>query len=638
MRARDILAVLVGLAVVGGVVYGGWWWLSDALAGDDGPEVDPLAETVEAYLAAWTEADHSAMADLVRDPPEDFVEQHQAMRTVLDPSEFTVTAGNVRRPEDGRAEAPLTVSMSLEEIPGTVSWETRLDLLRERGEWRVAWSLSTIHPELRPAWTFGFETEAVGRAPILAADGTQLAGPGTRYTFGFEPAGVEDPEAVVEAFARYLPGSESVAERELRRGDLVDNWFYPVVTVSESRAEQASEILQEASGILRRTDRGRTLLDTGFARHVVGVVGEATAEELEELGAPYTAGDVIGKFGLERAFEERLVGSEIVRVGLREGEDGPLEVVIAEGQQDPSAPVETTLDVAVQRAVENALVGIDQRAAIVVVDGATGAILGSASRPLDEYNRAFQGRYPPGSTFKIVTAEALLAAGTNLDDEVTCPAEAIVGGLRVPNAGGLDLGETTFTEAFAASCNTTFARLAAELGGEELAQAAERFGFGVEPAVPLPAFGASFPSPADTAETAAAAFGQARVETSVLHLASVAAAAQSGTWRQPYLLQEEGPGESRALATGTVGVLRELLRATVTDGTGTAAAVSGQEVGGKTGTAEATGGDEHAWFAGTWGELGFAVLVEDGGSGAEVAAPLAGRLVDELSSSERSGA
>ena len=634
MRARDILAILVGLAVVAAIGYGGWWWLSDSLAEEE-PAVDPLAETVETYVEAWGEGDVSTMARLVRDPPEDFAAQHEAVRAALTPTEVSMDAGEITSPEDGRALAPVTVSMHLDELPDPVSWDTTLDLVRVRGEWYVDWSLSTIHPELRPSWSFGFTTEDVGRAPILAADGTELAGEGTRYTFGFEPAGVEDPDEVVAAFARHLPGSEDEAAEELRRDDLVPGWFYPVVTVNEATAEEASGILREASGILRRTDTGRTLLDEGFARHVVGVVGEATAEELEEFGEPYGPGDVVGKFGLERQFEDQLLGSEIVRVGLREGGDGPLEVVIAEAQQDPSSPLQTTIHVPVQRAVENALAVVDEPAAIVVVDTSSGAILGSASRPLDEYNRAFSGRYPPGSAFKIVTAEALLAAGTNVDDEVRCPGETIVGGLRVPNAGDVELGTTTLGEAFAASCNTTFAMLAAELGAEALSSAAERFGFGVEPLVPLPAFGGSFPPPQDTAETAAASIGQGRVQASVLHMASVAAAAESGTWHQPYLLQSEGPGEPRSLTTGTVDALRELLRLVVTDGTGRDAAVPEQEVGGKTGTAQAQDDVEHAWFVGVWNGLGFAVLVEGGGSGAEVAAPVAGRLVEELA--ERAG-
>jgi cell division protein FtsI/penicillin-binding protein 2 len=634
---RELLLGVLALAALAGVAYGGWWLLteSDLLTGA-GREAAAPEDTLDAYVEAWQDGDHAAMVELVRDPPEDFPAVHQQLVEGLEVERLSVEAGAVTtgdpdEGQDGRARAPLTVTVLL---PGDreLSWETEVELLRERGAWGLSWTHSVVHPELRRGLFFQREATAVERAPILAADGTVLAGSGERVTFGFEPTAVSDPDAFVEAFEEALPGSGVTAERLLSRGDLVDGWFYPVVTVSAARAEEASPLLREVSGVLRRTGEGRTLLDEGFAQHVVGRVDEATAEQLEELGEPYEPGDEVGQFGLEQVFETDLIGGEQVTVTLRDGVDGPVRHVLDE-HTTGAEPVETTLDVTVQRAIENALVGVERPTAVVVVEGATGAIRGSASRPLSGYNRAFNGRYPPGSTFKIVTAEALLADGATPEDEVACPGEAIVGGLRVTNAGDLELGSTTLLQAFADSCNTTFARLAADrLDGGALTDAAGRFGFGVEPVVPLAAFGGSFPEPADAAELGAAAFGQARVEASPLHLASVAAAAADSTWRQPFLLVADEPDRaSRPLAAGILDDLRRMMRAVVTDGSGTEAEVAGADVRGKTGTAQAEGGAvEHAWFLGTWEGYGFAILVEDGGSGGEVAAPIAARLVSEL--------
>lgn len=639
MRTRDVMAVLVGLLVVGGVAFGAWTWLSDTLDGDSAADAQPgddAAATADAYLVAWQSGDLRTMEDLVRDPPEDFAERHRQLLAALEPTQVRVDRGELVAPVDGRATLPVALDLTVPALDEPVTWETELELVRERGQWAVVWSMSTIHPELRPTWRFAVRTEPVDREPILAIDGTPLAGANQVVTFGFQPALVDDPEAIIDAFADALPGSEAAAERELGRGELNDDWFYPVVTVSEARADEASPRLREAPGILRRTEGGvRALVDDGFAHHVTGIIAEATAEQLEELGDDAEVGMEVPQFGLEAVFDDQLTGSDLVQVGLQDAsddEDAELRVVLGEGQQDPSTAVETTIDIGVQRAVENALEGVEDPAAIVVVDGSSGAISASASRPLDGYNRAFAGRYPPGSTFKVVTAEAAIATGLNPGDEVACPAETTIGGLRVPNAGDLALGTTTFEASFADSCNTTFAQLGAELGAEALTDAAERFGFGVEPLVPLTVFGGSFPEPVDTAEVGAASFGQARVEASPLHMAGVAAAITSGTWHQPYLLVDDGPGERRALSTGTTEVLRDLMRATVTDGSGQAAAVDGQEVGGKTGTAQASDGVEHAWFIGTWEGFGFAVLVEDGGAGSEAAAPIAGRLVEELAS------
>ncbi len=639
MRLRDVLVILFGVAVVGLVAYLVWDWFLAATEPDMAPgEADAAdaMDTADAYLEAWEAGDLGTMRGLLRAVPEDFDETHRQLEAALSPTSFSLEAGELTELEDGLAVVEVAVQLTPAAAPRPVEWDTTLRLARIRGDWTVDWSLSTVHPELRPTWVFATNTAEVPRRPILARDGVELATDDARI-IGFVPGGVDDPEEVVDAFERVLPGSGAAAQREFDRGELVDDWFYPVVTVSRPRAEAAWVRLRATPGIVepRTPPEGerRTLLDLGFARHLVGIVAEATAEQLEELagqGIDAPVGTRVPQFGLEAALDDQLTGSKLFQVGLREADSGALAVVIDEVQTDPSSPVETTLDTTIQRAVENALLGVDGSVAIVVVDGSDGAIVASASRPLTGYDRARTGRYPPGSTFKTVTLEAALATGMDLDDEVSCPANTVVGGLAVTNAGDLALGTTTLGEAFAASCNTTFAHLAADLGGEALAEAAERFGFNTEPSLPLDAFGGSFPEPGDTAEVAAAGFGQARVEASPLHLATMAAALAEGVWHPPYLLLDDGPGAARPLATGAAERLRAAYRRVVTDGTGGAAAVDGVEVGGKTGTAQNVDGADHAWFTGTIDGLGFAVLVEGGGSGSEVAAPLAGRFVAEL--------
>ncbi len=629
MRARDALLALLGVAVVAVGLAAGWSWLN-ATTSRTAVSADPLA-TVTAYLDAWEDGDHFAMAELVREAPEDFATRHAQLRDGLAARSLELLPGTPVEEVDGRIAVPVTVRVQVDYHPDPLEWDTRVVTVRERGEWSILFSIGTIHPELRDSWRFDIEHEEVDRAPILAADGTQLAGPGETITFGFEPSGVSDPDRMVAAFERAVPGSGRIAEREIGRENLVDGWFYPVATVPQGRSQPVWDQLRGVPGVLRMSEGDRVLYDAGFAQHVVGIIAPATAEQLEQRradGLDAEAGLRIPQFGLELAMDDELTGSELVRAGLREGEDGPLRIVIAEAQLDPSAPVRTTLDVTVQQAVEDALTGVEAPVGIVVLDTSDGAILASASRPLASYNRAFSGRFPPGSTFKIVTTAAVLAAGGSLDDQVACPAESIVGGLRVPNAGGFDLGSVPLIEAFAASCNTSFATLGAGIGAAGLTEAAESFGFGVDPALPLTAFGGSFPAPADTAETGAAAFGQGRVEASVLHMASVAAAAATGTWHQPYLLAADGPGESRRLASST-DALRRAMRAVVTDGTGTTVDVAGLEILGKTGTAQASG-ENHAWFVGVWEGYAFAVLVEDGGAGGQVAGPIAARFVTRL--------
>ncbi|MEX0705484.1 MAG: penicillin-binding transpeptidase domain-containing protein [Nitriliruptoraceae bacterium] len=629
MRTRDlVIAVLAGIVVIIVVAFG-WTWLR-GLFDETTDAADPAA-VAQAWVEAWEAQDHAAMLELTRTIPADLGARHDQLLDGLGAHGIDLELGPVREEVDGRAIAPVAVFVDVPYNVDPVHWDVRLTLIRERGEWSVDWDLTAIHPELRDTWEFGTESEPVVRSAILSSDGTPLAAEGTLVTIGFEPSTVRDPDALVAAFERAVPGSGTRAEREVNRANLVDGWFYPVVTLTEDRGDRAWSDMRGVAGVLRQTSEARAPVADGFAQHVVGVIAEATAEQLEQrrqAGLDAEPGLHVPQYGLELVMDGDLEGSDLVRAGLREA-DGPMRVVLSESQQDPSGPVHTTLDVDVQRAVEEALDGIDLAVGFVVVDAADGAIRASASRPLSGYNRAFAGRYPPGSTFKIVTAEALLADGTTEDTEVGCPAEQIVGGLRVPNAGGFEAGTVTFTEAFTRSCNTTFAAMGARVGADGLAEAAQRFGFGIDPRVPLTAFGGSFPAPQDQAEAAAASFGQGRVESSALHMASVAAATWAGTWHQPYLLVDDGPGASSRLTVGTIEPLGRLLRAAVVDGTGRAADVDGQTVRGKTGTAQGTGG-EHAWFVGTHEGLGFAIVIEGGGSGGDQAAPIAARFVQRL--------
>ncbi len=314
--------------------------------------------------------------------------------------------------------------------------------------------------------------------------------------------------------------------------------------------------------------------------------------------------------------------------------DDAVVEVLHEFPGTAGAPVATTIDPVVQAAVEESLQGVEGPSAVVVVD-AEGRVAASASRPLgDDFNRAFAGVYPPGSTFKVVTTAALLGQGTTPATPMDCPAETNVGGKVFRNFESESLGTVPFRDVFAHSCNTAFVTAAERLPDGALGAAAERFGFGVDYSLGLTTQGGAFPEPADAAERSAAAIGQARVTASPLHMASVAVAVPAGSWRPPVLLPETGnPATLGTIDPMVSQQLAQLMGLVVTDGTGTAAAVPGRNVAGKTGTAEFGTGNPpptHAWFIGFTDGLGFAVLVEGGGVGGEVAAPIAGRLVAAL--------
>jgi cell division protein FtsI/penicillin-binding protein 2 len=628
MRTGVLVAVTVAVAAAVATVA----FL--VLGGADGPGPEGAAGD---YLEAWSGEDFEAMAALVDRPPPGFEEVHAAVTRDLRITAGAFELGEVTS-EDGEARAAFTATLT---IAGLGDWRYDSVLpLRQAGDdedWLVAWSPAVVHPQLADGLRLGRERNRPERAPILDRNGQPLAAKRPAVTIGIQPQRTNAATEVTAVLAEHLGVAPIAVERALAAPGVQPDHFVPIVTIHRARYDEVRPALHPVPGILFRETEARLAPSDGFAQHVLGRTGEITAEGLEQLGATYQVGDVVGLTGLEARFERELAGVPSGRIVLVDSAAADALVdVLHVFPGTAGTPVATTVDPVVQAAVEQSLDGVDGPAAVVVLD-AGGRVAASASRPLaDDLNRAFAGVYAPGSTFKVVTTAALLEEGTTAATPMECPAETNVGGKVFRNFEGESLGTVPFSDVFAHSCNTAFVTAVEGLPDGALAAAAARFGFGTEYSLGLTTSGGVFPDPADGAERAAAAIGQARVTASPLHIASVAVAVPAGSWRPPVLLPETS--DPAAPAPGTIDStvtdqLTQLMALVVTDGTGTAAAVPGRRVAGKTGTAEFGTGSPlptHAWFIGFTDGLGFAVLVEGGGVGGEVAAPIAGRLVAAL--------
>lgn len=623
-RGRVALAVATVVALAAGIVA-----FVVARSGDDeGPDA-----AVAAYLRHWEQGRWLDMRALVDSPPPDYQEAHEAVTRALQVTKRAFTVGRVQE-RGTTAEAPFTARY---ELAGLGPWahEGTVHLVRRDGAWRVAWSTATLHPALTAGRHLARTRTWEKRAALLAADGSALTTDGVVVAVGIEPRRVKDRAEVKAALQQHAGVDPARVDTLLDRPGLRPDVFVPVIDLREERYAAVRSVLQPVPGLVFRRKEARVTPSEAFARHTLGRVGEITADRLKELGSPYLVGDQVGLSGLEAAFERQLAGTPSGEVRVEsDGGNQPVATLMRFDGSPPS-PVHTTLDARVQAAAEAALDGVAQPAALVAIDISTGEVRAVTSRPLDQaFNRALGGRYPPGSTFKMVTTAALLRNGLTRDSGMTCPPEATVGGKKFRNFEGESAGAIPFHTAFAHSCNTAFVQAVKSVSSEKLTTMAEAFGFGADVKLPLTAAGGAFPPPKDDAERAAAAIGQGRVTASPLHMAAVAAAAAGGTWRPPLLVRAgEAAGAGETLDAPVAEALRAMLREVVAEGTGVAAAVPGRQVAGKTGTAE-FGTDvppqTHAWFAGFEGNLAFAVLVEGGGVGGRVAAPVAARFVSGL--------
>jgi cell division protein FtsI/penicillin-binding protein 2 len=290
----------------------------------------------------------------------------------------------------------------------------------------------------------------------------------------------------------------------------------------------------------------------------------------------------------------------------------------------------------VQNAAQNAVNGQGQKAMLVVLRPSTGEILAVAQNGAADADGpvAATGQYPPGSTFKIVTAGAAMDRDMATPNTLLgCPGTAEIGHRVVPNYGGFDLGVVPLSRAFASSCNTTFAELASRMPRDGLTVAAAQYGLGQDYEIDgLTTFTGSVPPTVNLTERIEDGFGQGKVLASPFGMALVAATVASGKTPVPHLIvghETKVTGQARPISPELLDGLRSMMRLVVTNGTAKDLADTGM-VFGKTGEAEFAGGS-HSWFAGYRGDMAFASLIVGGGS-SEYAVRMTKQMLDSLPS------
>lgn len=418
-------------------------------------------------------------------------------------------------------------------------------------------------------------------------------------------------------------------------------------------------------GVEVRMESSRYYPHGSLAAQVVGYIGEATLEELTQ-NPELPMGMVVGQLGVEASANKTLAGvwgARLVEVNAQNEELRIFGEKPSQGGQD----VKLTLDINLQKTAEQALG--PRRGAAVALNVKTGEVLAMASSPrfnpniftkkitsqqweelqaLENpfVNRALQG-YPPGSTFKIVSAAAGMGSGQFGPGSFIATSDSItIGGITFNEHSG-GYGVIGFRDALAFSSNTFFYRLGMAIGPEEIAKWANNLGIGT---TDLKLLGltegskGSVPTPKDKEEiygepwylgdTVTMSIGQGTVLATPLELAVMVSAIANGGQRvKPHLLASlTNTPTTKPVPTGmtpeTVSKIREGLVSVVQYGT--AQVMNDGSIpltGGKTGTSEVWGQTSHSVFVGfgaaNQAEIGIAVVVENGGFGSKSAAPVA---------------
>ncbi len=595
------------------------------LAACSGNAEDEVRAAAQAFLTDWTAGDTAAAAGATTDPD---AATALLQQTAADLPEATLAAevGQVAV-EDGTATVGWTATWDLAAAP---DWSYPATLRLEEAEegWDVVAEPALVHPELGAGQRLVLERSLPERAAITDAAGQPLFAPTEVVNVGVDKAQVTDLPALAAALSAATGVSAEDITADVQAAPA--GQFVPVITLRRPDFEAIRARVFDLPGAVFPTDTRLLAPSPRFASALLGRVGSATAEVLEETaedGAPvYAAGDELGLSGLQRAFQEQLTGTPgfTVRVVAADEAIGDAGRAVDAVEPVPGQPVQTPLVRAVQTAADAAVATQQLPTHLVVVRPGTGEIVAVSSNEAAAAGNAFTGQYPPGSSFKTISATALLSTGTlTPQTPVACPGTFVVEGREFENADQFDLGTVPFTEAFAQSCNTTFMQQGLQLPDDALAAAAASYGVGTDWQLPVDVFSGEVPTDSTGTTKAANAIGQGQVLMSPAQLALVVAGVAGGT---PAVLVEvvgaEPAGPTPAGPDAAVlEALRPMMREVVLSGTADALADRG-EVYGKTGTAEYgsnTPPDAHGWFTGyqlggPQGDLAFAVLVESGQS------------------------
>lgn len=414
-----------------------------------------------------------------------------------------------------------------------------------------------------------------------------------------------------------------------------------------------------------------------YLSHLTGYISKMDPKEWAVYGKnrEYSMDARVGKAGLEKMYEKDLKGKD-GGIYLEVDSRGKLNRILESRKWTPGADIYLTVDSKAQAAAEEGLKkSLTSRGAVVAIDPRSGAILAMASMPdydpnrfvsyadektaddlkeLPEFNVAIQGAYPPGSTFKIISAAAALESG-RLDpaEKFFCPGYYDAGSRVFKCWEKKGHGRVDFRSGLTNSCDVYFYNLGIKVGALNIEKYARAFRLGVPTGIPLPdekcgnIFGPSVRAAKKSywfiGDTLNLAIGQGETLVTPIQMAQVAAAvANGGTFWRPYYVDRVVNGDGEDIVKGrpemlsrvtlkesSWALLNDALKNVVDEGTGKIARIEGADVFGKTGTAQNPHGKDHAWFVafarlpGQESEVAVAALVEYGEHGSSSAAPIA---------------
>ena len=505
---------------------------------------------------------------------------------------------------------------------GTISFTNTAKLEKEDKKYKINWSSSIIFPELRNTDKVRVSSITAKRGEILDRNGVKLAENGSISTVGIVPGKIgENKEESINKISELTGVSTNYINTQISASYVKEDTFVPIKKISSSNTTLKEQLLQ-ISGIKITSTEARVYSLGEETAHLIGYVQTINADELKEKeGKGYSSSSIIGKTGLEQAYEDTLRGIDGIEIYIVDENGTRLKTLATQDKKD-GKDVKLTIDSNIQKLLYNQMK--DDRGFFVVMEPKTGELLACVSTPSynsndfvlgltnsqwDElnnnsnkplYNRFIQS-YCPGSTFKPITAAIGLTT-----EKLTTNTTFSYSGLKwqKDKSWGSDYittltaynGAKNIENAIIHSDNIFFGQAAMQIGSKTFCENLDKLGFNEQIEFPLTLKKSQYSNSDKDISTekklADSGYGQGDILVNPIHMASIYSTfVNEGNMVKPYIEYNDGKSEilkQNVFTKDAANTIKEDLIQVVENPEGTAndMKIAGQTIAGKTGTAE----------------------------------------------------
>ena len=605
-----IIAVILIVAIVIGIVVMNM------------PKEKP-EEVLNAYFSSINDKKYEEMYNYLSSSSkesinqENFVTRNENIYEGIDSSNIKI---NVKEVTSENKKKKVSYTEEMVTSAGTIRFDNEAYFVKEDKEYKLEWSSSLIFPELQRDYKVRVETLSGKRGSILDRNGNKLAYDGTISQVGIVPGKLgENKEENIRKISELTGVSVETINNYLSASYVKDDTFVPVRKIAKSDTDLKEQLLQ-IPGILINDAQGRVYPLGEEAGHLIGYVQAINAEELEKYADKgYSSTSLIGKSGLEAAYEDRLRGTDGVRIYIQDAEGNEIKT-LAEQKQKDGEDLTLTIDSDIQTKLYSQLK--NDKGLFVVMKPGTGELLALISTPTfdsndftlgmtndewnalnnDEakplYNRFIQ-RYCPGSTFKAITGAIGLTTGKISASEdfgytgTSWQKDSSWGDYKVTTLTDYS-GPKNLQNALMYSDNIYFAQTALRLGTSTFTENLDKIGFNQEIDFPLSLAKSQYANEEginSDGKLADTGFGQGNLLINPIHMASIYSGFyNNGDMIKPYIEYKEDKTPEylveNAFSEEAANTIKQDLIQVVEKGSANDMKVNGVTIAGKTGTAE----------------------------------------------------